>query len=115
MLNDSYIIKSYKPTKIEFKNITFCVADLASIIIFIGDCSPKHCPNKKTTYILENIDDVDNNECTIEPLKLRLIDSKQVEIGQFKDKIKKLQFKERHYQNKTDQLLMEIDELKKKK
>ena len=42
-----------------------------------------------------------------------MIDSKQVEIGQFNDKIKKLQFKERHYQNKTDQLLMEIDELKK--
>lgn len=36
-----------------------------------------------------------------------------MEIGQFNDKIKKLQFKERHYQNKTDQLLMEIDELKK--
>lgn len=105
MLYNSNISKTYLPIKIEFSNVTFCIADAFSTILFIGNCSPKHSPNRKTTDIYNHHDDA-FSELTILPLNKRMINSKEMEI-------KELQKEIQQRQSRIDQLLNEIDELKK--
>lgn len=93
------------PIKIEFSNVTFCIADAFSTILFIGNCSPKYSPNKKTTDIYNHHDDA-FSELTILPLNKRMINSKEMEIEELQKEIQQRQ-------SRIDQLLNEIDELKK--
>ena len=105
MLYDSNINETCLPVKIEFSNVTFCIADLFSTILFIGNCSPKHSPNKKTTDIYNHHDDT-ISEFTILPLNKRKNNSKEMEIDKLQKEIEQRQIR-------IDQLLKEIDELKK--
>lgn len=108
MMDNSNIKESYKPVKIDMKNVTFCIADRRSTILFIGNCSPKFCPNQKITDIYN--DDYHPSYANIfklPPLKQRLIDAKKAEVIEIKKIVQE-------YNQKIDQLLMEIKELEKK-
>lgn len=109
LLYESSIDETYKPVMIDFKNVTFCIADVCSSVIFIGNCYPAHSPNMKISDTLENVF-CDNFK--LPSLKDRLIDAKEKEINELKNIVEHLHKKEEICVKRINDLLNEIKKLK---